>query len=91
MANLAADGQAGERRLWLKHTSSYFRLLGGFSGAVALGSTVTLMVRMGGVQKFSICMCEFYQNLISDAAFLLREEKSRSQYPVFFFEAAQCQ
>lgn len=29
---IANHGQSRERRVWLKHTSGYFRFIGGFSG-----------------------------------------------------------
>lgn len=57
--------------MWLKHTSGFFRFIGGFSGDTHHED--------GGVQKcnfFSVCMCEFDQHLTLDAVFLVREEKS---------------
>lgn len=65
--------------MWFKHISGYFRLVGGFSGAIALGNTVTLIARMGESRNdtyFTVCVYEFYQHLTSDAVFLFREEKS---------------
>lgn len=87
---MAADGQSGERRVWLKHTNGYFRLIGCFSGAVALGSTVTLIARMGGpeMNSFLVFVCMNFTNIsLQMLSFCLG--KKRVDLTLSFSEEAQ--
>lgn len=76
-ANLVADGQSEDKRVWFRHASGYFRLGGGFSDFLALSSTLTLTERMKGPEmRFFSVFQWFYQHLTSDAVFQFREEKA---------------